>query len=465
MRRFEYPNIPLNRPSLETLEAMAGPVPDDIRQQILAAPLGDDLSGLRQMSYGFEFETDEWHGTPQPKKEIADYVEPMGIKVPKRYETFDEAMHVVRNGGAIMVRSEHPQEYDHFSGLSHSYLVNSDQLRNANNELISAINDGRSEEDILHLAKWESLKWTPMRRYLELNAQTAGEFYKDMSFSFWEYIPGKNIAVVADDAISGRYHLTSYGSEGRGGAVGGIFNAAGAPFNFEDQTADSMSDVVKSDKIAELIAAYEKVRALPKFSERQCAIMEMQLADDGTIWFLQYHKARPFRANEDRLDPRDYDANEGWLRAQVVRGAIGSYATLQTALYYPSFPKGAAQQYTPLNPEDASFDFHYDIGLSETVARNRVAFFSPESAHLQYRNMADGAHAPRSRWFKPFGAFSLGEDVNRALIPEDKKDILLRSVHLENMMGRFVIDVASDGLTGFVRLNPDSEQPIFGNHL
>ena len=51
MKKFEYPNAPLNLPALEALELMTGQTAsDEIRQQILAAPFNDDLSGLRLMA-------------------------------------------------------------------------------------------------------------------------------------------------------------------------------------------------------------------------------------------------------------------------------------------------------------------------------------------------------------------------------------------------------------------------------
>lgn len=283
-----------------------------------------------------------------------------------------------------------------------------------------------------------------------------------MSFSFWEYVPGRNMAVVADDSIHGRYHITAYGSEGRGGPRGGIFDEGGRPFNSTDAEADSLSTTMSADAVTALINTYENVRALPLFSQNQCPIMEMQLGDDGTLWFLQYHKARSFRPRADRLDPCDYPEQEGWLKAQAVRGAIGSFATLKAAVWYP-------EGYEPTRQidgrEDASFDMHYDIGLSEFLARKRAAYFSHHNAKDLYSSMADGSHELRSRWFKPSGSLALGRAGYGRLLPQDKKDALAPLIFREGLMGRFAIDVASDGLQGFVRLNPDAEQPEVGRHL
>lgn len=461
MKKFYYPNTPLNLPALEAIESITGRLaPDDIRQQILAAPYCDDLSGLRLLANQFvEADPYNWGTCPQPKKMIGEYVEKSGFSVPKRYESLGDALGAVQQGATIVMRSEHPLEYDTFSGLLDSYRLNTETLSREDKEFTKAINSGASEEDVLLIAKREGISRVPINRYLELARKSSGEYLQEMSFSFWEYVPGRNIAVVADDAIDGRYHITSYGTDGRGGALGGIFNNGGEPFNTNDAAADSLSEDISPHSISQLIITYEGIRSLPDFNQRQCPIMELQLGDDGTIWFLQYHKARPFRPHTDGLDLRDYPAQEGWFKAEAVRGAIGRFVTLRTAIWYP-------EGYKPsLDGDDASFDMHYDVGLSEFLARQRAAYFSEHSVRNLYHNMADGSHELRSRWFKPNGSLTIGRAAYNQLIPEDKKDTLANLVLGKDIMARFAIDVASDGLAGYVRLNPDTEQPIIGRYL
>lgn len=463
MQQFTRPNAPLNIPALEALEGMTGlPVPPDIREPILAASLSDDLSGLRALGYRFQGELDPWEGTLQPKRNIAEYVESHGIPTPKRFESLDDALHIVRSGGAIIARSEHPQEYADYSGLLSSYIVRQSDIAEGINLLNRCIADGLSEEDTLQRLRKEGVNTQFMQRYIAVTGQSSDVFARDISFSYHEYIPGRNITVVADDTIDGRYHITSYGLEGRGGAVGGIFNQAGEPFNNSDARIDSLSETASPAQIAELIATYEKVRLLPKFPDSQCPVMELQLGDDGRIWFLQYHKSRPFRPSREHINPDDYSPSEGWFPTQVVRGALGSFVTLKTALWYPEHYNSS--KFISDTPEEGSFDYHFDIGFSEAVAPHRLAFFA-DSGRRQYQNMADGGHAPRSRWFRSFGALSLSRKDSEALLPEEKKMSLSNNVHHRGLMGRFVLDVASDGLVGFIRLNPDSEQPIISNLL
>ncbi len=454
MKQFDYPNRPLNLSALEAIEYMAGGVPLDIRDQILGAPFSDDLSGLRELGHRFvRPQPFDWEGCLQPKREIGEYVESAGIKVPRRFETLEEALRLVSQGGRIVIRSESPQEFSQFSGLLKSYGVDAELVDDEYDEVTKAIKDGRTEEEVLQIAKQDCLDWRPMKRYLQLTEQDAAEFYKTLSFSFWQHIPGRNIAVVADDAVFGRYHITAYG---RARAVGAAVDESGAVFSQTDQATDSLTATMDKETIAELVTTYEKVRSLPRFSATECPIMEMQVDDDGGVWFLQYHQARPMRPTKEKLVPSDYPEQEGWVQADAVRGALGSFVTLRTGIWYPEF-----EEYSPKDPEDASFDLHYDIGLSEVLNPRRAAFFGTSGAKRLYHQLADGSHQLRSRWFKPVGALDIGRDWAKKLgVTDEMKEEIYRAVSHDRRMARLAIDTASDGRIGFVRLNPDSIQPI-----
>jgi hypothetical protein len=217
--------------------------------------------------------------------------------------------------------------------------------------------------------------------------------------------------------------------------------------------------------IARLIAEYEQIRVLPRFSQRQCPIMEMQLGDDGAIWFLQYHKARPLRPLTDRLDATDYPVEEGWLKAQAVRGALGRFVTLQTAIWYPDGYRPTHQHRVGADPEDASFDKqHVDFGLTEYLVRRRTASFSATGARDFYCGMADAHHELRSRWHKPAGSMTIGEHGYKGLFASIDMGGVKKKIR-DGQMARFAIDTASDGLSGFVRLNPEKDQPAIGAYL
>ncbi len=268
-------NVPLNVPLLEALELMCGFVPEDIREQILSADLHDDLSGLREIARK-QSDSDDWGDIVQPKLEIGNYVETHGINVPKRYETLDEALHAAKQGQKVILRSEHPQEYDRFSGLLESVVVDREGA-----EEIGGLIDRGLPEHIAFMNYHNGFGSWPIERFLHLSGQNPGDFYQELTYSFWEYIPGTNIMVVADDAIADRYHITAINFD-KGEAGGWVGNQEGIdePGSLSGQLSDNLLD--QGTKVA-LVKQYEKVRNLPKFSTRQCPIMEFQQADDGTV--------------------------------------------------------------------------------------------------------------------------------------------------------------------------------------
>jgi len=461
------PNAPLNIPALEALESMTGFVPEDMRQQILTAPLTDDLSGLREIGLRM-VDADNWEGIKQPKQEIGDYVEACGFKVPRRYGSFDGAMQAVNGGATVLMRSEHPQEYAGFSGLLRTYRLNTEEIEQQKiakyylqpgDRSMAAryIASGLPLEDVEFKVQEDSFESLPLTRYLSLSGQSENDFVRDLSYSFWEYIPGKNVAVVADDAIPDRYHITTMGKKEFGG---GIYLPDGIEEAEYPKEYPAQKDPLDAATRAALIETYEAIRQLPRFAARNCPIMEMQLGEDGTIWFLQYHKARPFRPTSERLDPSDYPAKDGWFKAEAVRGALGSFVTLQTALWYTVHPRRASMPgYVPGPSEEASFDLHYDTGLTEYISPRRIAYLSNKSYQRTYLDMSDGCHEVRSRWFKPHAALSIGKAAYEAMLPKDGRDKLSEGVHNQYKMGGFVLDYASDGLRGYVRSNPDAKQP------
>lgn len=454
---FNSPVTPLNLPALEAIETMTGYVPDEVRDQILTAPLSDDLSGLRVLANRLWI-PDGWAEIRKPKQEIGEYVESYGFKVPKRYESLEEAMSAVQSGITVYMRSEHPREYDGFSGLLRTYGLQQNRIHDRyfphESQTFKRIFQGMDFEDVEHEAKWDDIRRLPMQRYLRLSRMDEGEFYDDMAFSYWEYIPGKNITVVADDSIEERYHITVFGNNN---TDGGIYLPNGQSLIEQPKEYSDHLDLLDPNARASIIDAYEQIRKLPRFSPRICPIMELQLDDNGAIWFLQYHKARPFRQAPETLSPDDYPEAEGWHKADTVRGALGTFVTLKTALRYPTPRSGP--NYIPDETEEASFDFHYDVGFSEFIARNRIAYLSQKGSQRQYFDMADGAHELRNRWFKTHGALALGKQVYENLLSSEQHKSLSQLIR-QGQMARFVLDIASDGRTGFVRLTPDAEQPL-----
>jgi hypothetical protein len=186
----------------------------------------------------------------------------------------------------------------------------------------------------------------------------------------------------------------------------------------------------------------------------------MQIGEDNTIWFLQYHKARPFRPSLLRLDSNDYPSSDGWLKAQGVRGALGSFVAMKAIYSYPpiQYPRGLPD-YMPDGIEDASFDVHgyIELGHTEFIARMRTVSLLSKGIQSTYRDMADGKHELRSRWFKPNAAMSLGRQNMATLIPREKQNELFEESYYYNKLTRVALHLASDGLNGYIRLNPEAQ--------
>lgn len=429
-----------------------------------------------------------------PKRQVGDYVENEGFAVPRRFDTLGDALKVVKAGGRIAIRSEHPDEYDGASGLMQTYILDSDspdeavraferygefdideQVHESQNRSVVT---GRGEmpgyatmaDVVLGVAQHEPTDVTlrrlkelnghrhAVRRYADITGRCEAEFMDEANFSFWEYVPGVNATVVADTAVDNRYHIFADRSDRRPVYAGWkIANDNGSSI------VDTPDDVVLTpETTAQLIDTYEQIRNLPRFDSSHCPIMELQLDEEGQIWFLQYHRTRDFKATHTSLDPADFSTQEGWQKAEGVRGALDSPVTMKTALWYPdkygTTLNGRLRQTLP-ESEDAAADWHWDLALTETLSRRRHGYIANNSLHDLYKSFAV-AHAPRSRWFKPEAAIACNDRGLGNLIPETLKKEISQIVHREHRLARVVLDLAVDGNSGYVRLNPDAEQPL-----
>ncbi len=62
---------------------------------------------------------------------IVDYVEDAGFLVPRRFKDLEEALDFVDQGGKVIMRSEHPQDYDGVSGLLESFVMTKEIINDA----------------------------------------------------------------------------------------------------------------------------------------------------------------------------------------------------------------------------------------------------------------------------------------------------------------------------------------------
>lgn len=426
-----------------------------------------------------------------PKREIGDYVESQGFDVPKRFDTLDDALEVIHTGGTILLRSEHPDEYAGPSGLADSWVISPESLikeptrwsdvdidqeipLSADRAWISgSMSDGPGAGDLIELILRSSLETPsektlerllrlaaqhkPLQRYADLTKRSIDQLMAESGFSFWEYIPGMNVSVIADDTIDNQYHIFAHKEENRRSVHGWrIANEGGEPIGLS-----SDNGVLDPDTVRTVIETYEAVRNLPAFASGHCPMMELQIDASGNPWFLQTHRTRDFEAATNQLDLSDFPESQGWQPAELVRGALAEPKTLQMAIWYPK-GDGDGKAWNPValpDHEDASSDKHYDIALSEILSRRRTAFIGNASSQHLYASIA-ARHDSRSKWFKPEVALTRDDNGFVSLIPRDVFDVMKHRVFRQQRMARVAIDVASDGVQGFIRLNPDSDQPL-----
>jgi len=243
----------------------------------------------------------------QPKRTIGDYVESNGILVPRRFETFEEA---IRFKGDVLARSEHPQDYDGGSGVFSSCWIGKG----------SAV---KSLEDLYCKVIPKNMFGEFLGGGHEIYCEYAGidvkEFCKSLSFSFWEEIPGLNYLIVADSSVEGRYHIRASNGKLEGGRHGyGLYEKGKLIAQGGKPTPGTLSR--KSRSYAErLVEMYETVRRLEHFDPNHCPIIEAQI-HMGDIYFLQYHGCREFSPANFTLLPRQ---EKHRVPLSFVRGASG----------------------------------------------------------------------------------------------------------------------------------------------
>ena len=157
----------------------------------------------------------------QPKREICDYLEAEGIRVPARITDLKDAM---RDGHRFIIRGEHPQDYNGASDLLESMIV--DPQKNfegegglqTEQEVIDKVTEDSSYAAYSNLQRnlpiltqqtaemlLTGLRNHTVERFCELMQIPKDDYLAQVSFSYWQYIEGCNHTLVADSAIANRY--------------------------------------------------------------------------------------------------------------------------------------------------------------------------------------------------------------------------------------------------------------------
>ncbi|MBW2965517.1 hypothetical protein KY342_00265, partial [Candidatus Woesearchaeota archaeon] len=246
-------------------------------------------------------------------------------------------------------------------------------------------------------------------RYCKLLNLDKDKFKDEISFSFWEVIPGVNRTVIADSAVKGRYHIMSFRGE--------------YPFVvnysiFEDgKPAKSLATPLPQElqnSLADLVELYENIRHLNRFDANHCPIMEFQTAENGRNYFLQYHRTRDFKPTTFKLEREpEKDEIEPWF----VRGAtLPEGADYKVTLIYGGMVHRVDKdkyEVKLLEKEDGSFDNHYYGVFVELMTKKRkIQIITEGNFDFSIRKLI-AHHYPRSQTFKPEVSLLMHEDIFR----------------------------------------------------
>jgi hypothetical protein len=383
----------------------------------------------------------------QPKRTIADYVEQNGVLVPRRFDSLAEAR---KSHRPILLRSEHPQEYDGVSGLLDSFSLSrkfSDyNNRNKKTRKKFSPRGMTSIDDIAqsYLNFKSKNRGCPLFiQYCALLEIEVDDFRKEVSLSIWERLGGLNRTVVADTAIKGRYHiLTNNGKHGEDWLVNYVMIEDGKVVT---EHVKPLPDEQRA-LLPNLVEIYEKVRDLSNFDSNHCPIMEFQTVDNKH-YFLQYHRTRDFSEAEFVLDR---EAKKGEVEASFVRGATPAEGmVVNTTLLDGDWNSGKdyIDHSLPIG-EEGSFDFHYLSIKSEILVRNRKLQVI-EKGHVSHLFLELGIdHEQKSKIFKP----QVSIVTEKRALRQDEKELeeLFEKAHETGEDQKVPIYVISDGRRAFV---------------
>ena len=396
----------------------------------------------------------------QPKREIADMLESQGILVPRRFEGLAEALDAIKQGKDVVVRSEHPSEYAGASGLLDSHLLTTKRIEEGksfcdeNGSVIDWDNfyqdpfeDKEGIEDRIFGSldtsdqstfeeNLRKLSFPSVQYYCKLLGLNIDQFSREISFSYWERVRGFNRSIVADSAITNRYHIFTSDTSDKDEEFYHNYSildngevVLDNPFPMTDEMKLGTPDV---------ITFYEKIRNTKGFDPNHCPLVEFQTFE-GQNYFLQYHRTRDAELSKWKLER---GLEEGEFEAAFVRGITtpDGLVLSNVAMYYP--PRGT---YTLEEPEDGSFDFSADPIFSEIMSRRRVANFSNKALlNLAFITSVE-SHLPKSKMFNPQIFVSIDGDMG-----EIQDRLFGETLELQKPI-KCKVRVVSDGRKAYVK--------------
>jgi hypothetical protein len=313
----------------------------------------------------------------QPKRTIADYVEQNGILVPRRFDTLTEAR---KSHKGILLRSEHPQDYNGVSNLLDSFELSSKYFGVKGSRDVEEIKQRYFEKVS---GKDSCLK--DFCQFLELDRE---EFKQQISFSIWEALGGQNRSIIADSAINGRYHIFTKEDFGNGKMYVNYTILDNG--NLVESGPLSLKEGMKED-LERIVEFYESIRSLPNFNPNHCPLVEFQTFENKH-YFLQYHRTRDFQEASFSLDR---PLEKGEFEAELIRGVTSS----------EGFIGNISTFYSSLEIKDEEMSIYFPVNrprmFTEIMAKKRKTQILFENANKIGKKLVDLSHTQKSLMFKP----------------------------------------------------------------
>jgi len=382
----------------------------------------------------------------QPKKEIADLVEKLGVPVAPR-PPWIEVEGRVTAGERILARSEHPDELAGPSGLFKSHMVTADMLTRTKQGSFKESNDVDMGHKLRAMfvgdASLTDIISPDVLQYCELTGNDPGKYLAAHSYSAWSYIPGYNIIMAGDPTISDRYHLLIKPPYEKSYRY--YKNEDGDNFTVQISGGDLNINPKSFGAVAEIYKAVNEA-----IDPEHRAIMEFQVGFDGDAYFLQYHRGRNSTpATHNLTGKRGGNDNRVWT--ENVLGATPPEGIDLVAFYgfsyiYTSSVSNIKETIRDNNINGSATIFYHKPALMEYLVRRVRA----QVLCVTNFSKIDNSHMTASPLFKP---------PVTIIVPPFQLAAIVRSATRDICTTR--LRVVSDGKQGYVEalpLNKDNPQ-------
>jgi hypothetical protein len=216
---------------------------------------------------------------PQRKDADGNYAKHHGINVPLIFPSFEAAQSEARNGGTVIVRTEHPSELKGVSGVNHSHVLSPDD--HFGKDFIDTFCDSDEATFVAASKAWHE-KWFHVEGYCEQRGISIQDYVSDLDYSYWEHVTGLNIFVVGDPVLPNRFRIFATWPDTWTYTV----------FDGDEYVSGYESEELKI-QIDSIIKMYRRVQEV---FGAQSWVVEMQLHASGELFFLQRSNGRPMQS-------------------------------------------------------------------------------------------------------------------------------------------------------------------------